>query len=97
MGTIFEKLSRLARIQWGLRNRALSTIYKGIFAPTVIYAAACWMDLCTEADINILKALQRRVLIRTTGAYSTASWESLCVISRATPIDQLTFCLKSEV
>lgn len=87
VGLLFAKLGRLARAQWGLRFRTLSTVYRGVFAPTVAYAAAGWADLCTESDIRILRTLQRRVLISTTGAYRTASWESLCVVAGATPVD----------
>jgi len=53
----------------------------------VVYAAAGWADLCTERDVRILKALQRRVLISATGAHHTALWESLCVVARVIPVD----------
>ncbi|KAL6418735.1 hypothetical protein ACFW04_011829 [Cataglyphis niger] len=72
-----------------LKTAALSTIYRGVFALTVAYAAAGWADLCTESDVRILKALQRQVLISTTGAYRTASWESLCVVAGVVPVDLL--------
>jgi len=58
-----------------------------VFAPTVAYAVAGWAHLCTKIDIRILKALQRRVLISLTGAYRTASWESLCVVGGVIPVD----------
>lgn len=87
VGPLFQKLGRLARAHWGLRFRALTAICRGVFAPTVAYAAAGWADLCTVGDLGILKALQRRVLISMTGAYRTASWESLCIVAAATPVD----------
>ena len=87
MESLFHKLGRLARVHWGLKFRTLSTIYRGVFAPTVAYAASGWADLCTKSDIRILKALQRRVLISLTGAYRTASWESLCVVAGVIPVD----------
>ena len=43
--------------------------------------------MCKESDVRILRALQRRVLISLTGAYRTASWESLCVVAGVIPID----------
>ncbi|KAL6417402.1 hypothetical protein ACFW04_012773 [Cataglyphis niger] len=82
-------LVEVSKSQWGLRFRALSTIYRGVFAPTVAYAAAGWADLCTESDLRVLKALQRHVPISTTGAYRTASWESLCVVAGVMPVDLL--------
>jgi len=57
VGLLFAKLGRLARAQWGLRFRALSTLYRGVFAPTVVYAAAGWADLCTESDFRFLKSM----------------------------------------
>lgn len=48
-----------------------------------------WIDLCTESNIRILRAAQRRALISQTGAYRTASWESLCVVAGQTPVDIL--------
>jgi len=40
METLFARLGKLAKATWGLRYSALSTIYRGIFVPTVAYAAA---------------------------------------------------------
>lgn len=89
VGLLFQKLGRLARAQLGLRYEALSTIYRGVFVPIMTYVAAEWTDLCTESDFKILKDAQCRVLISATGAYRTASSESLCVVSGATPVDIL--------
>lgn len=87
--SVFTKLGRMAKATWGLRFRTLSTIYKGVFGPTVAYAAAGWADLCTERDIKILQGVQRKALIPVVGAYRTASGESLCVTAGATPVDIL--------
>lgn len=87
--SLFSKLGRLARATWGLKYRALSTIYRGVFAPTVAYAAAGWADLCTESDIRKLKGTQRKALIPVVGSYRTASGESLCVVAGETPVDIL--------
>lgn len=40
-------------------------------------------------DIKLLRAMQRRVLISTTGAHCTTSFDSLCVASGTIPIDIL--------
>lgn len=56
---------------------------------TIAYAAARWADLCTERDIRTLRSLQRRVLLSITGAYRTASFDSLCVIAGKAPVDIL--------
>ncbi|KAL0098513.1 hypothetical protein PUN28_020469 [Cardiocondyla obscurior] len=75
---------RMKRIR-SLIDRFVSS--PGAFLPKVLYAAAGWADLCTERDIRKLRAVQRRALISVTGAYRTASWESLCVVAGAFPID----------
>jgi len=45
---------------WGRRYGALSMIYSGVFAPTVMYAAAALADLCT--DIRTLEGIKRKAL-----------------------------------
>lgn len=89
VGSLFYKLGRLARCRWGLRFGTLSAIYRGVFIPSVAYAAAGWADLCVGSDFEVLRTLQRRVLISVTSAYRTASTESLCVTAGAAPIDIL--------
>lgn len=89
VGSLFNKLGRLARAEWGLGFGALSAVYRGVFVPMLRYAAAGWGNLCKESDVRILRSLQRRVLIAVTGAYRTASWESLCVVAGKAPVDTL--------
>lgn len=36
-----------------------------------------------------MRAVQRQILISSTGAYRTTSWESLCVIAGVIPVDFL--------
>lgn len=89
VGSLFKKIGKLAKAGWGLRHKALSLIYRGVFVPTVAYAAAGWSDLCTPADIKTLRSAQRLALVAVTNSYRTASWESLCVVARALPINIL--------
>lgn len=86
---LFQKLGRLAGAGWGLRYRALDKIYKGVFLPTVAYAAAGWSDLCKGTDLRVLRTTQRLALIATTAAYRTASYAGLCVIAGALPVELL--------
>ena len=89
VGVIFNRLRRVAGTQWGLRNRALHTIYRGVFEPIVTYAASGWADLCSEHDLRALRSIQRCALLAVTCAYRTASWDSLCVIESVLPVDLL--------
>lgn len=89
VGSLFDKLGKLARANWGLRSRTLSIIYRGVFIPMVAYASAGWSDLCTESDLKVLRSMQRRVLIAVAKAYRTASFEGLCVATGKLPVDIL--------
>ena len=86
---LFHKLSRVAREKWGLRFGALNVLYRGVFLPTVTYAAKGWYHLCTAQDLKVLRSMQRLALVTITKAYKTASLESLFVAARALPIDLL--------
>lgn len=37
---IFNKLAHVARAHWGINQKSMSTLYKGIFIPIITYAAA---------------------------------------------------------
>lgn len=87
--TLFNRIGSVARAEWGLRNRALSIFYDGVFVPIVAYAAAGWADLCTESDLRVLRSMQRKVLISITGAYRSTSFEALCVLAGKLPVDIL--------
>ena len=89
IGKIFGKLARVAGNRWGLRYGTLNTIYRGLSTPIAEYAAFAWADICTKADTRKLRAIQRQALLAITGAYGTASWESLYVVAGAIPIDLL--------
>ncbi|XP_070170432.1 fatty acid synthase-like [Polyergus mexicanus] len=79
---------KFAKLQVSERKTE-AIVLKSNAIPCVTYAAAGWVNLCTESDIRILRAAQRRALISITGAYRTASWESLCVVAGMTPVDVL--------
>lgn len=86
MESLFAKFGKIAKAGWGLRFGALSSIYRGVFVPTIAYAASSWSDLCNLGDLGILKSAQRRALIAVNSAYRTASYASMCVIAGALPI-----------
>lgn len=86
---LFSNLGKLSGSGWGLRYRVLHSVYRGVFNPTVAYAAAGWSDLCREADLRILRTAQRLALIAVTSAYRTTSYAALCVIAGALPVQIL--------
>lgn len=89
VGSLTTKLRRVAKCSWGLRFGVLSVLYKSVLVPTVAFAAAGWIDLCTGKDKGVLQSMQRRALITMTRSYRTASWQSLCVVAGAVPITTL--------
>lgn len=88
-GNLFDKMSRLATAQWGLRYRALRTVYRGVFESVATYASGCWSDQCDVFDRRRLGAAQQSALTTVTHAYRTVSRESLCAIAGVTPIELL--------
>ena len=86
---IFGSLRRVAKRDWGLGYKALSTIYKGVFTPIATYAAAAWYDMANAKDLRTLKLAQRFALISTTRAYRSTSAEAIQVAAGAIPVNLL--------
>jgi len=81
-------LSRSAKISWGLKHKALKTIYAGGTLPLILYGAPVWkgaMDIkCYKTKLIII---QRLINIRIARAYRTVSNEALCVMTGLIPIN----------
>ena len=86
---MFSKLARLAKSTWGLKGRALVTLYKGTFAPIAAYATAGWSDLLNGRNRLSLQRAQKQSLFTVNKAYRSFSWEALCVLAAAPPVDLL--------
>ena len=86
---MFNELARVARSTWGLKERALFTLYKGIIAPIAAYAAAGWSDLLNGRNRESLQRAQKQSLLTVNKAYRSVSWEELCVLAAAPPVDLL--------
>jgi len=80
-------LARSAKITWGLKHKALKTIYTGASLPIILYGAPVWKDVikrsCYKAKIV---RIQRLINIRIAKAYRTVSNEALCIITGLMPI-----------
>lgn len=69
---IFYKIRIEAKVSWGLGNRALSILYKGVKEAILLYGAPVWarrMTLVTYA--NILLKAQRVTLLTVCKAFRT--------------------------
>ncbi|KAK2577889.1 hypothetical protein KPH14_000689 [Odynerus spinipes] len=86
-GVMFNSLARVAKSNWGLGHKAMSTLYKGLFVPITTYAAAGWADLLEESHRRKLPSVQRHALLRVTKAYRTVSTDAIPVIAGVLPID----------
>ncbi|CAK9801083.1 hypothetical protein ANTPLA_LOCUS2677 [Anthophora plagiata] len=73
------KVARLVLISKGKGDLDQPSAYRPL--------SAAWADLCTEKDIGVLRSMQRRALLAVTSAYRRTSWEGLCVVAGALPID----------
>ena len=84
---LFNDLKRLSGTYWGIKFPAAKIIYKGVFVPTITYAAAGWWDLCNVSHKRKIISAQRGALLAITRAYSTTSSDALQVIAGALPGD----------
>jgi hypothetical protein len=85
---IINALSKSARINWGLKHKALKTIYNGAILPQLLYAAPVWIE-SIKKECNRAKyvRLQRLISFRIAKAYRTISHEALCILTGLTPIN----------
>ena len=83
-----NKLSAVCAKRWGITSGAMLTIYRACVEPMLSYALLAWADRARiERNRKKLEAVQRFVLIRVARAYSSASLQSLCVLTNVAPID----------
>ena len=81
-------LAKSAKITWGLKHKALKTIYTGGILPLILYGAPVWKSVMNKAcyKAKIIR-IQRLINIRIAKAYRTVSNEALCVITGLMPIN----------
>ena len=90
--TLIHTLAKSAKLNWGLKQKALNAIYKGAILPLMLYSAPIWIWAMEKNCNRILYSrVQRLVNIETAKAYWTASNDALCILTGNTPIE-----IKSE-
>lgn len=77
----YNTLAKVARSTWGLGHWCMRALYRGLFVPTITYAAATWFDPLNRTAIQALRAIQRHAILRVTKAYRTVSADTLPVIA----------------
>lgn len=84
----FCKMSRVSASSWGLRYRALRTLYAGTYVPIVTYAAPLWYHRASVHVVrSVLQRTQRPALTLLTKAYRTCSTAALAVLGGVLPAD----------
>jgi len=85
---LIHMLGRSAKLQWGLGNKALKTIYEGALIPLLTYGAPVWEEAAAkQKNICMLQRVQIMINIKIAKAYRTISFEASCVIVGAPPIE----------
>ncbi|CAA9993928.1 unnamed protein product, partial [Nesidiocoris tenuis] len=72
---------------WGLQFSEAARYYKGVFLPTILYAAATWWAKPSKKIRDKVQSLQRAALIPLTKAYRTSATAALQVIAGIEPLD----------
>jgi 5'(3')-deoxyribonucleotidase len=84
---LINALSMSARISWGLRHKALKTIYDGVIVPQLLYAAPVWIESINKECKKVKYVRVHRIIsLRTAKAYRTVSHEALCILTGITLI-----------
>ena len=80
-------LAKSAKLTWGLKHKALKTIYTGAILPLMTYGAPVWKDALNKASFKArLTRIQRLMNVKIAKAYRTVSNDALCVITGLMPI-----------
>ena len=84
---LIHRVSKSAKLTWGLNHKALQTIYKGAILPLLFCGAPVWA-LAMKYEYNRLKYIrvQGLINIKIAKAFHTTSSEALCIQSGTTPI-----------
>jgi len=81
-------LAKSAKITWGLKHKALKTIYTEALLPLLIYGSPVWKEvLHSSCYKDKLVRIQRLINIKIAKAYRTVSNEALCIITGLIPIN----------
>lgn len=84
---LFHKLTRIAKLKYGVKPHALSTIYSMVYLPIIPYVAPVWAHRVQNTHIKTaLRAGQTQELTAVMGAYRTTSYQSATVILGHMPI-----------
>jgi hypothetical protein len=77
----------MAKLTWGIKHAAITTICKGAILPLLTYGALVWVEAMNyEHNRKKYIRVQRLINIRMAKAYRTTSSKALCMMTGMTPI-----------
>jgi hypothetical protein len=80
-------LSKLAKLNWGLKHAPLKTIYTGGILLLLLFRAPVWKKAIGKVSYKLkLFRFQRLINVKIAKAYHTVSNKALCVLTGLTPI-----------
>ena len=85
---VYKRLSRAAKVSWGLNTEVIHTIYTATIEPIVTYAAAAWAPATKKLGIRKkLGSVQRGFAQKLCKSYRTVSLNSALALSGILPLD----------
>ena len=87
MYTLIHTLAKSAKLNWGLKQEALNTIYKGAILPLMLFGAPVWVR-AMEKNCNrtLYSRVQWLMNIKIAKAYCTTSNDALCILTGNAPV-----------
>ncbi|XP_047543137.1 uncharacterized protein LOC125075464 [Vanessa atalanta] len=84
----YKKLSKAARVSWGLHPKIIKTIYTAAIEPVIIYAAAAWAPAAGKLGVQkYLNAVQRGFAQKLCRSYRTVSLNAALLLAGILPLD----------
>ncbi|XP_037301216.1 uncharacterized protein LOC119191414 [Manduca sexta] len=84
----YNKLSRAARLQWGLGPDVIKLLYTAVVEPVVLYGASVWAPASRKLGVRKqLAVVQRGFAQKLTKAYRTVSLNSALLLAGILPLD----------
>lgn len=85
---LYKRLSKAAKISWGLNPDIIRTIYTAVIEPIIMYAASVWHIAANKLSIQkTLNQVQRGFAQKICKAYKTVSLHSSLTIAGILPLD----------
>ncbi|XP_046976355.1 uncharacterized protein LOC124542451 [Vanessa cardui] len=85
---IYKRLSKAARVSWGLHPEIIRLIYSATIEPVITYAAAAWAPAAGKLGVQKhLNAVQRGFAQKLCKSYRTVSLNAALVLAGILPLD----------